>query len=65
MLIALPDGKGCVRSQEFMAEDLGQEDVVGLILGFELVAADSSVRPSGGSRVSRVYPENRRRGRCT
>jgi hypothetical protein len=26
-----------------MAKDLGQEDVVGLVLGFELVAADSSV----------------------
>ena len=26
-----------------MAEDLGQEDVVGLVFGFELVAADSSV----------------------
>jgi hypothetical protein len=26
-----------------MAEDLGQEDVVGLVSGFELVAADSSV----------------------
>ena len=26
-----------------MAEDLGQEDVVGLVLGFELVAADSAV----------------------
>ena len=26
-----------------MAEDLGEEDVVGLVLGFKLVAADSSV----------------------
>ena len=26
-----------------MAEDLGQEDVVGLVSGFKLVAADSSV----------------------
>ena len=26
-----------------MAEDLGQEDVVGLVFWFELVAADSSV----------------------
>ena len=32
-----------------MAEDLGQEDVVGLVSGFELVAADSSV---GASEVA-------------
>ena len=33
-----------------MAEDLGQEDVVGLVPGFELVAADSSV---GAAEVAR------------
>ena len=33
-----------------MAEDLGQEDVVGLVSGFELVAADSSV---GRTEVAR------------
>ena len=33
-----------------MAEDLGQEDVVGLVSGFKLVAADSSV---GASEVAR------------
>ena len=33
-----------------MAEDLGQEDVVGLVLGFKLVAADGSV---GASEVAR------------
>jgi len=32
-----------------VAEDLGQEDVVGLVSGFELVAADSSV---GASEVA-------------
>ena len=49
ILITLPDGKGCIRSQQLMAEDLGQEDVVGLVSGFELVAADSSV---GASEVA-------------
>ena len=33
-----------------MAEDLGQEDVVGLVFWFEEVAADSSV---GASQISR------------
>ena len=33
-----------------MAEDLGQEDVVGLVSGFELVAADGSV---GASQIAR------------
>jgi hypothetical protein len=39
----MPCGKGCVRPEELLAEDLGQEDVVSLVLGFEFVAADSSV----------------------
>jgi hypothetical protein len=43
ILITLPYGKGCVRSQEFMAEDLGEEDIVGLVFGFELVATDGAV----------------------
>src|ERR1700758_1082453 len=43
ILIALSYRNGCIRSQQLMAEDLGQEDVVGLVFGFELVAADSSV----------------------
>jgi hypothetical protein len=43
ILIALPHRKRCVRSREFMAEDLGEEDVVGLVSGFEAVAADGSV----------------------
>ena len=43
ILITLPYGEGCVRSEEFMAEDLGEEDIVGLVFGFELVAADGAV----------------------
>jgi hypothetical protein len=43
ILIALPDGESGIRPEEFMAEDLGQEDVIGVVFGFELVAADSSV----------------------
>jgi hypothetical protein len=35
ILITLPYGEGCVRSQEFMVEDLGEEDMVGDVLGFE------------------------------
>ena len=34
-----------------MAEDLGQEDVVGLVFGFELVAADGAV---GAAQVARL-----------
>jgi hypothetical protein len=30
-------------AQEFVAEDLGEEDIVGLVLGFELVATDGAV----------------------
>src|ERR1700752_3114097 len=64
ILITLPDGKGCIRSQQLMAEDLGQEDVVGLVSGFKLVASRWRRRPSGGSRVSRVCPESRKRRKC-
>jgi hypothetical protein len=46
ILIALPHGKRCIRSQELVAEDLGRDDVVGLVLGFELVAADGAVSAS-------------------
>jgi hypothetical protein len=41
VLVALPDRKRGIRSQEFVARDL--EDVAGHVLGFELVAADGSV----------------------
>ena len=43
ILIALADGKGGVRSQQFMPQDLGQEDIVGHVLGLEAVAADCAV----------------------
>jgi hypothetical protein len=32
-----------------MAEDLGEEDIVGLVFGFELVATDGAI---GGAEVS-------------
>jgi len=34
ILITLSYGEGCIWSQKFMAEDLGEEDIVGDILGF-------------------------------
>jgi len=43
ILIALPHGKRSIRPQELVAEDLGEEDVVGHILWFEHVAADGAV----------------------
>jgi hypothetical protein len=51
ILVTLADGERCVRPQELVAEDLGQEDVVGLVLGLKPVAADGSV---GASEVARV-----------
>jgi hypothetical protein len=36
-------------AQEFVAEDLGEEDIVGLVFGFELVATDGAI---GGAEVS-------------
>ena len=45
----LSDGEGSVWAEEFMAEDLGEEDIVGLVFGFELVATDGAV---GASEVS-------------
>jgi hypothetical protein len=54
ILVALPDGKGGIRSQEFVPQDLGQEDVVGHVLGFKLVAADGSV---GEAQVARFPPD--------
>jgi hypothetical protein len=40
-----PDGHvpGCIWTEEFMAEDLCEEDIVGLVFGFELVATDGAV----------------------
>jgi hypothetical protein len=48
ILITLSDGKGCVRPQKFMTEDLGEEDIVGLVFGLEAVATDGAV---GGAQV--------------
>jgi hypothetical protein len=50
VLIGLPDGKGGVRPEEFMAEDLSQEDVIGVVRGFEAMAADGGV---GAAEVAR------------
>jgi hypothetical protein len=43
ILITLSYGKGCVWTEEFMSEDLGEEDIAGLVFGFELVATDGAV----------------------
>jgi hypothetical protein len=43
ILIALPDRKGGIWTEEFMSEDLCEEDIVGLVLGFEHVATDGAV----------------------
>jgi hypothetical protein len=49
ILITLSYGEGCVWTQEFMTEDLGEEDIVGDIVGFELVATEGAV---GASHVA-------------
>jgi hypothetical protein len=49
ILITLSYGKRSIGSEEFMAEDLGEEDIVGLVFGFELVATDGAV---GASEVA-------------
>jgi hypothetical protein len=59
ILIALPDGG--VRSQQFMPQDLGQEDVVGHVLRLKLLAADGSSRRSASGPVSRKGRPGRRR----
>jgi hypothetical protein len=43
ILITLSYGEGCIWPQEFMAEDLSEEDIVGDVFGFELVATDGAV----------------------
>ena len=50
ILVALPDRQGGGARQEFVAEDLGHEDVVGHVFGLEAVAADSGV---GRAQVAR------------
>jgi hypothetical protein len=49
ILITLSDGKRCIRSEEFMSENLDEEDIVGDVLGFEAVATDGAV---GSSQVA-------------
>jgi hypothetical protein len=43
ILITLAYGKGCVWAEEFMTEDLCEENIVGLVFGFEPVATDGAV----------------------
>ena len=50
ILVALPDGERGGARQEFVAEDLGHEDVGCHILRLELVAADSGI---GAAEVAR------------
>jgi hypothetical protein len=49
ILVTLADRKGCLWPEEFMSEDLGEEDIVGLVFGFELVATDGAI---GGAEVA-------------
>jgi hypothetical protein len=49
ILVALPDGEGSGPWEEFMAEDFCDEDVLGHVLGFKAVAADSG---EGASQVA-------------
>ena len=43
ILITLSYGEGGIWPEEFMAEDLGEEDIVGFVFGFELVATEGAV----------------------
>jgi len=38
-----PHGEGCIGTEEFMTEDLGKENIVGDVFGFEPVATDGAV----------------------
>jgi hypothetical protein len=49
ILIGLSDPRTRVRPEEFVAEDLGEEDVVGPVVGFEAVATEGAV---GGAEVA-------------
>jgi hypothetical protein len=49
ILVTLSYGEGCIGTEEFVAEDLGEEDIVGDVFGFEAVATDGAV---GASEVS-------------
>ena len=46
--------------QEFMVEDLGEEDIGGDVLGFERVATDGAVGRAEVALVSRVGRGSRR-----
>jgi hypothetical protein len=48
-----------------MSEDLGEEDIVGDVVGFEHVATDGAVGASAGGRVSKVGRGSRRRRKRT
>jgi len=65
ILITLSYGEGCVRSQEFMVEDLGEGNIGGDLLGFEHVATDGAVGGAEVALVSRVGRESRRRRKRT
>jgi hypothetical protein len=49
ILVTLSDRKRGIWTQKFMTEDLGEEDIVGDVLGFESVATDGAV---GASQVA-------------
>jgi hypothetical protein len=49
ILVALADGEGSGLGEEFMAEGFCDEDVLGHVLGFKAVVADSGV---GASQVA-------------
>ena len=48
-----------------MAEDLGEEDVVGLVSGFELVAADGAVGASEVAGLPGFVQRAEGRRKCT
>ena len=62
ILITLSYGEGCIGAEEFVAEDLSEEDIVGLVFGFELVATDGAVGTSS-SQAGRVRADCGESGR--
>ena len=63
--ITLPDREGGIGTEESMTEDLGEEDIVGDVVGFELVAEDGAVGAAEVALVSRVGQGSRRRRKRT
>jgi hypothetical protein len=53
ILITLPNSKGCIRSEDFMSQDLPQEDVVGHVL---VLACRWLCRHCASGPVSRAGP---------